>query len=434
MSRRPDILDATERLSRFIAQDDWAALRVAHLELLLEPVLEERGIALDDIVNRVAAAGHFAPLVAFADEDFVTLRVGPEGSRAIDAYLRRRGWQETPRAREYLQAIGKSSPTVYEVQAVSPGEWIEVRDRLADDPQTVRVDEQSGSRSLQKYDCFIARVVEARGETMLTAGTLTLTRTMAERVDTVLRRNGSLGDEARAAVCVREWLRGLLEASERPMPTLQTTDGDPLLISRTRLPLAGSARAATELAQRLDAAADAGWRRDEPGVPAWTWFREPAGAPSTVLARVRLETDALVLETLSHKRTEAALAALQTILGKLVGRGLTVHEDPAQALAQGKPRERASNPPAPSTEDAAVMAGAVAEFKLQHYRRTLDEKVPMLGDRTPRQCARTKQGRKQLVRWLKDLENSELRLARGAGVPPFDFAWMWQELGIDSER
>jgi hypothetical protein len=207
-----------------------------------------------------------------------------------------------------------------------------------------------------------------------------------------------------------------------------------LLIRRTRLPLAGTAHAATEVAQRLDAATGAGWRRDETDRPAWTWLRERAGAPSTVLAQVRLEVDVLVLETLSHKRTGVALAALQSILGKLVGRGLTVHEDPVQAMARGKPSERTSNPPAPSPDDAAAMTSAVAQFKQQHYRRTLDEKVPMLGDRTPRQCARTKQGRKKLVRWLKDLENSELRQAHGTGIPPFDFAWMWQELGIDSER
>jgi hypothetical protein len=80
------------------------------------------------------------------------------------------------------------------------------------------------------------------------------------------------------------------------------------------------------------------------------------------------------------------------------------------------------------------MAKAMDEFKRQHYRRTLDENVPMLGDRTPRQCARTKRGRQQLVRWLKELENSELRQAHDTDTPPFDFAWMWEELGIESER
>jgi len=434
MSRRPDILDATERLSRFIAHKDWGAQRIAHLQLLLEPILNERGVTLDDVVTRVAEAGHLPSLMAFVDEAFFSLRAGPEGSSAIDAYLRRRGWQESPRAREYLQAMGKSSPTLYEVQAVAPGEWLDVRDRLADDPEPVRVDEQSGSRSLQRYDCLIGRVVQARGETMFTAGVLALTRHIADRVEAIIRRNGNHGDETTAAVCVREWLRGLLDASARPLPVLQTTDGDSLLISRTRLPLAGTAHAATEVAQRLDAAADAGWQRDEASVAAWTWLRDRAGAPSTVLAQVKLDPDALVLETLSHQRTEAALAALRSMLGDLVGRGLTVHEDPFQAMAQGKPRGGASSPPAPSPDDAAAMASAVAQFKQQHYRRTLDEKVPMLGDRTPRQCARTKQGRKQLVRWLKDLENSELRQAHGTDVPPFDFAWMWQELGIESER
>lgn len=436
MSRRPDILGATERLGRFIAQEDWAAPRIAHLELLFEPILQERGVTLADVFSRVAAAGHFAPLIACVDESFIRLRVGPAASCAIDAYLRRRGWQETPRAREYLQAIGTSSLALYEVHAVSPGEWVGVRDRLADDPQTVRVDEQSGSRSLQRYDCFIGRIVEARGETMLTAGVLTLTRPMAGRVDAALRHNESLGNATTEAVCIREWLRGLLDASERTMPTLQTTDGDPLLISRTRLPLAGTAHAATEVAQQLDAAADAGWQRDDAGSPAWTWLRAHAGASSTVLARVELQTDVLVLETLSHERTEAALAALRSILGKLVGRGLTVHQDPVRALAKAKakPSERTSSPPVPSPDDAGAMASAVAHFKRQHYRRTLDENVPMLGNRTPRQCARTKQGRKQLVRWLKDLENSEHRQAHGTGVQPFDFAWMWQELGIGSER
>jgi hypothetical protein len=388
MSRRTDILDATERLSRFIAHKDWGAQRIAHLQLLLEPILNERGVTLDDVVTRVAEAGHLPSLMAFVDEAFFSLRAGPEGNSAIDAYLHRRGWQESPRAREYLQ----------------------------------------------RYDCFIGRVVQARGETMFTAGVLTLTRHAADRVEAVMRRNEGHGDETTAAVCVREWLRGLLDASARPLPTLQTTDGDSLLISRTRLPLAGTAHAATEVAQRLDAAADAGWQRDEASVAAWTWLRDRAGAPSTVLAQVKLEPDALVLETLSHQRTEAALATLRSMLGKLVGRGLTVHEDPFQAIAQAKPRAGASKPPALSPDDAAAMASAVAQFKQEHYRRTLDEKVPMLGDRTPRQCARTKQGRKLLVRWLKDLENSELRRARGTDDPAFDFAWMWQELRIESER
>jgi hypothetical protein len=76
---------------------------------------------------------------------------------------------------------------------------------------------------------------------------------------------------------------------------------------------------------------------------------------------------------------------------------------------------------------------AVRQFMDAHYRRTLDEPVPMLGDKTPRECARTRAGRTRVVRWLKDMENNERRRAAATGKTPYDFAWMWDELGLASK-
>jgi len=58
----------------------------------------------------------------------------------------------------------------------------------------------------------------------------------------------------------------------------------------------------------------------------------------------------------------------------------------------------------------------------------------MLGNRTPRECTRSKQGRKKLANWIKEIENGELRQAAGTGVPPYDVSWLWRELGLDDER
>jgi len=84
--------------------------------------------------------------------------------------------------------------------------------------------------------------------------------------------------------------------------------------------------------------------------------------------------------------------------------------------------------------DAAAMAEAINRVKDAHYRRTIDEPVPMLGNRTPRECARTKAGRKRLASWIKDIENGELRQAAGTEVAPYDVTWMWRELGVEGER
>ena len=54
----------------------------------------------------------------------------------------------------------------------------------------------------------------------------------------------------------------------------------------------------------------------------------------------------------------------------------------------------------------------------------------MLNDKTPRQAARSKAGRKKLIEVLKYMENMEHRQSRAAGQQPYDFGWLWKELGV----
>ena len=72
----------------------------------------------------------------------------------------------------------------------------------------------------------------------------------------------------------------------------------------------------------------------------------------------------------------------------------------------------------------------VGEFYEQHYRRWLDEPVPALGNRTPREAARLKTGRPKLVALLQEFENMAAR-QRLEGRPAYDFGWMWAELGLE---
>jgi hypothetical protein len=365
--------------------------------------------------------------------------------------------QETPRAREYLQGIRSTPPSLYEVQDVAWGEWVEVRDRLRGGP-TQRIDEHSASQTLQRWDCLVGRVVQPRGELMLTGGVLSLTLDTADRIEDLHRRvtkagrksvgalvdelgieAGQSGDVHGAAlrfvdrICFQAWLRALLDSARRLPPTLHNTDGDPLLFARARLPLA--AGAAEEIGRRLDALA--GWDRERAGAARWTWATGPRVQMPAILGNARLERDALVVETNSRPRMERALEALRAALGTLVGEALTSYEDPAHAMSERGARTastRDDTTDSVSAEVGAAIAEAIHRVKDTHYRRTLDESVPMLGNRTPRQCARSKQGRAKLVRWLKELENHELQRAGRGGPGPYDMSWMWRELGLETER
>jgi hypothetical protein len=77
-----------------------------------------------------------------------------------------------------------------------------------------------------------------------------------------------------------------------------------------------------------------------------------------------------------------------------------------------------------------VEAELLAEFYEQHYGKWLDEPLPALGGRTPRQAAASKSGRPKVVALLKHMENSTERQRR-EGLGGYDFSWMWEDLGLD---
>jgi len=69
----------------------------------------------------------------------------------------------------------------------------------------------------------------------------------------------------------------------------------------------------------------------------------------------------------------------------------------------------------------------------RHYRQQLNERIPMLGDISPRQAAKTGKGRVKIASWLKFLEN---RTAQQDPDPmaAYDLTWLWQELGVGDLR
>jgi hypothetical protein len=72
----------------------------------------------------------------------------------------------------------------------------------------------------------------------------------------------------------------------------------------------------------------------------------------------------------------------------------------------------------------------------RHYRHCLDEPIPALDNKTPRQRVRSKAGRAKVVAWLKYLENAELHRtgADTQGTRPYDFTWMWEDLKLTDYR
>ena len=58
----------------------------------------------------------------------------------------------------------------------------------------------------------------------------------------------------------------------------------------------------------------------------------------------------------------------------------------------------------------------------------------MLGNKSPRRAVKTPKGKQQVASWLKYLEKTEAKNRKAQNVAPYDFQWIWEELGVSELR
>ena len=147
-----------------------------------------------------------------------------------------------------------------------------------------------------------------------------------------------------------------------------------------------------------------------------------------LLGSVALDRRALVLSVNSLERSERGIELFSTILGARVGQPLVVTETVEQMLAS-----RDADAPRPVDLSEEEQRAIVHDNLDRHYRDTLDQPVPLLGNKSPRAAVKTASGRAKVADWLKMMENRTARESDGA-MASYSFDWMWTELGIAELR
>ena len=154
------------------------------------------------------------------------------------------------------------------------------------------------------------------------------------------------------------------------------------------------------------------------------------GGQRPISGTLELTPGALTLLTNSLERAKRGTDVLQELLHNLIGPALSLIQTPEQLMAS-QPQQNSDRLREPADGiDRKIEAEIIHHTLDQHYRKCLDEPIPALDNKTPRQCARNKTGRKKVTEWLKQLENNELRRAAGAKQEPYDSSWMWVELKL----
>lgn len=454
--------DHLNGLIRYLGQDNWKECFEEVLGEHLGPALEAADITFEELGD-ILGPDVAMTLWGCAFEDFLG-QDWDEGRNFVEVYLKRRGWKEGPRNSAYMRALKDSVMSLYEVSDIVPGQSLMAQDLLRGG-KPVLVREGTATRTLRPWDRIAARLVPQDGHTTLAGGLLAYSQDACEDLaghlyDVLRRKRGKAEFPKVRTEVLRDlapmftltWLFRTLEnmVEQSALPVLFNGDGENLVFHDICFPLVRGVTQKTvaEVLEKLP-----GLRSE--GRSFWNWLRVPGQNKgvssrsshqdaqaqflssemddgSIVLGTLELKGRQLRLEVNSRSRAEQGQAMLKEALGDLVGAPLTQIMTAQQAMDERGRGEGGKTPDVqiPPEEEARILA----EVLERHYRKTLDDVVPVLGNMTPRQAVRTAAGRRAVAAWLKQIESTTAALGRAEVTSSFNFDWMWDELGIAGLR
>jgi len=455
---------AIRELNAWIARQAlWSQRLQAVLDEHVLPAASEFGIErealfdeLDDVAGEVRGA---------ALEDLCTRRYADPPANLVEDFLRKRGYRLPPPAKIYLDVLRNSAPGIYEVVAVAPGRGMTLRDLLIEG-EPFDVIEFSGSREVVLWDRLAARVVVHGGKRVFTGVIVLLRDDRGEELLNDLRKLLHAHFERRDSVVTGQTFRAeaagvlrdaasliavmrigeILARARRPPPGLVNRDGDPF--ESVEASYAFAAKRRKEIVAKLDAEPALVRVGSRPAMWQWTGTADSELAEVTaprermmidahsifdagqvVLASFKVAGTRFTISVNSRRRFTRAQALVEPLLAGLVGEPAIEIMSVEEAMAESGD---AVEPPL-RTLPRKIERQIEQRLLSSHYRKWLDDKLPILGGKTPREAARDFAGRERLVALLKDLENIEARRARKTGVA-YDASWLWRELGIEHLR
>lgn len=441
-----------EGLMKFLSHDQWSDCFEDLLDEHVGAVLDGGDMDFGDLAD-ILGDDLAMTMWGCAFEDFLTqeFEVDALNGNIVDEYLKRRGWKESGQTKAYMQALRNSVMSLYEVSVIVPGKSLMARD-LIRGGEPIAVHEGSATKMLKQWDRIAARIVPFARRNVFAGGLLAFTPSASEALFDGLRemfgkrRATKLpviaDDDLRAAASLftLTWLLDTLEQATG-MPELRNGDGDELVFHDVHFPLA-SRVTQKHIAERVNAIPGMSQESNK----FWNWlsskpkgrrkgqgdqavsFETTMDAGDLVLGNVELKGRVLHLSTNSAARAEKGIALLQQALGDAARAPLTEIRTVEQMMAD--------RPPSDHDDDSLDLPPEIAKQAVhalmdRQYRETLDQPVGMLGDKTPRQAAKSATGRRKVAEWLKYLENQTAqRSAPADPMTTYSFEWMWKELGV----
>ncbi|GHU10507.1 hypothetical protein FACS189449_00090 [Alphaproteobacteria bacterium] len=243
----------------------------------------------------------------------------------------------------------------------------------------------------------------------------------------------------------------IINAFNKPFPTFMNTDGEPIVFIKSSFKLMMDPEDALgrllllTLGAKLDDLLEEA-ERDESGNVTkveFCWLKDENGrgkiGDNTILGYILIEKDTLTLDTNSRERAKLGEELLTKYLGDKISLQTSTMETPeqkARALEEsgdvdedGDDDDDDDEDSCEISEESPEMDAMIKDMVDEHWKNWFDEPIPLLGDKTPRQAAKTKEGKEKLEALLMEYDYRD----RGSDNPyKPDIEYLREELHLDS--
>ncbi len=358
--------------------------------------------------------------------------------------------------KRYIGEISDQPYSFFQVIDVKPGKWLTLKDLLLD--RTVTVQENQGAKPEVKASILFTQVISMDGiSVMVGAYPLMIPPTyhgyFIDYRQDIFEHNGMVTAEILRDYDLAMDMRGIFfrifeKAMNPQLPTIQNTDGDPLvpikLIYGLKCSPAEAFRAFKILGWGMDDEEllseaqydDAGemtrihfsWRKKgNKKHPEWN---------NTIMGHITIDKERLTVEVNSENRSKTIQKEIKKRLrDKAVYKNAVMSslEKMLEEQGQGAGVGAGTGPGGEGLSQEELMQipevkEQVAEMAEKHWEQWLDTPLPALGDLTPRQAAEDPVGREKLEGLFLSWESMAEKEAKNLFSP--DIAKLKKDLGL----
>ncbi|OFV90460.1 MAG: hypothetical protein A3G76_04375 [Acidobacteria bacterium RIFCSPLOWO2_12_FULL_65_11] len=334
-------------------------------------------------------------------------------------YLRRHRDLLSPTERAFLTSASTSPLSFYAVTTVVPGREIALHDVFTGRDVVVR--ERSATQTVRPGALLFTRVVTV-DDTSVMSGCAPLVippewqlslLDLRERLTRGKRRMLALESVRDLALELRDLYFHIEDEVWNPtLPELRNTDGDTLVLTALTYRLRCSPASAFERLRPLGRASDQDVTQllseattnatGELQAVTLSWNkpgnRMHKGWANTTLGTIEIDGDRMVVHVNSRRRA----TRIEREIAKRLGADAALERkaaDPVEKLFAEK-KDQPRDPLADAEQERLQQLPEVQDYMRQmgerHWDAWLDTRLPALGNRTPRQAARTPDGRERL--------------------------------------